>query len=149
MARSVPVDPPVAAPVSSPSPALSLAEQILAADDLRRECVHDPEAGRTLPGWEKIPHKLYAATLWADELDEIYAEQAERLEKGGKAAARRGFRARFVAAALRDEAGNRVFTMEQAAALGRKIGSAVGQVYDVVCRLNGLTKEDAEAGPKN
>lgn len=128
---------------------MSIAEQILAADDLARECVHDPAGGKVLPGWGAVPGPLYATTLVADQLDEVYAEQAERLEKGGKGVARRGFRARFVAAGLVDQQGQRVFTPEQAMALGKKNGAAVGQVYDVLCRLNGLTKEDAERAEKN
>lgn len=128
---------------------MSLAAHILGLNDLRRECVHDPAQGKVLPGWESITQPLYATTLSADSLDELQSIQADLLETGGKRAARRGFRARLVAAGLVDANGERVFSAEQAEALGAKSGAALGPIHDAICRLNGLTQDASERAEKN
>lgn len=55
-----------------------------------------------------------------------------------------GARARLVSLACVDEAGQRLFTAKDIEALGRKSGTALDRVFQVVQKLSGLSNEDMQ-----
>lgn len=112
-------------------------EQILAADDLKRERVEVPEWGG----------HLFVGTITGaarDEFETVIFEPnkspRERL---------RNIRARLVALTAVDEEGNLLFSQEDVEALGKKSAGVLDRVFSVAQRLNGLSKEDAENLAKN
>jgi len=60
-----------------------------------------------------------------------------------------GFRAAILTATWVDEAGEPLFTAEDAAALLSKNAKTLETVVEVACKLNGFTKEDVEDLEKN
>lgn len=58
-------------------------------------------------------------------------------------------RGRLLAFSAVDEAGNRLFTDEDAIALGQKSAKALERCVKVIQRLNGLTDRDLEDAKKN
>ncbi len=53
-----------------------------------------------------------------------------------------GMRAKLLVKCLIDENGDRLFTDQDAAALGAKNGSVIDRLYDVAARLSGLSEEE-------
>ena len=53
-----------------------------------------------------------------------------------------GMRAKLLVKCLVDEAGERLFTDQDAAALGAKSGTVIDRLYDVAARLSGLSEEE-------
>jgi hypothetical protein len=53
-----------------------------------------------------------------------------------------GMRAKLLVKCLVDEAGERLFTDQDAPALGAKNGSVIDRLYDVAARLSGLSEEE-------
>lgn len=53
-----------------------------------------------------------------------------------------GMRAKLLVKCLIDEAGERLFTDQDASALGAKNGSVIDRLYDVASRLSGLSEEE-------
>jgi hypothetical protein len=53
-----------------------------------------------------------------------------------------GMRAKLLVKCLIDEAGERLFTDQDAPALGAKNGSVIDRLYDVAARLSGLSEEE-------
>jgi hypothetical protein len=110
-------------------------EAILTAQDLAHEDVPVPEWGgtvrvRTLTGAER--DALGAAMVDADGKPDLV-----------------GYRCRMVAASVVDEAGARLFSDADAAALGAKSASALDRVASAVERINGMGAEAVEAAEKN
>jgi len=110
-------------------------DQILQAEDIRRERVEVPEWGgdvfvRTMTGSER------------DQLEiSIIGKQGERnLEN---------LRAKIVALSVVDEEGNRVFSFEDTPALALKSARAMDRVFAVAQRLSGFTPKDVEELTKN
>jgi len=56
-----------------------------------------------------------------------------------------GMRAKLLVKCLVDEAGERLFSDQDAPALGAKNGSVIDRLYDVAARLSGLSEEEKEA----
>ncbi len=56
----------------------------------------------------------------------------------------KNIRAKLVALCVVDEQGNRVFSDDDAEALGRKSAAALDRVFEAAQRLSGLRKEDVE-----
>lgn len=107
-------------------------DAILGADDLQTEDVPVPEWGgavrvRTFTGEDR--------DTWEQSLVDI--ETGERKPQ-------HNFRAHLVALTAIDDAGNRLFTTEDVAALGAKSGIALDRVWEVAMRLNGLTEDAVE-----
>lgn len=107
---------------------------ILGADDRRTEDVAVPEWGgtvrvRALSGAERDAYEAGIVSLRAD---------------GSKAVNMKNLRGRLVSLSCVDEAGNRIFTDEDAVALGDKSASALERVFDVARRLSGLSEDDVD-----
>lgn len=119
-------------------------DQILGAPDLQRETVPVPEWGE---GAEVIISEMSgeAADDWAAETYTVDGDGEDAKVKVN----RKNFQARAVAACLVDEAGNRLFTTEEVAKLGRKSGKVLGRLFSVADRLNGLTPKSRKALEKN
>lgn len=106
---------------------------ILKTDDIKRELVPVPEWGGS----------VYVKTMTGPERD-----QFELSCITGKGKNRRmsfeNVRATAAAFTICDEKGNRLFQANEVIELGRKSGNALGRVWEVASRLNGLTQEDVE-----
>jgi hypothetical protein len=113
------------------------AEEILSIDDIETEEVSVPE-------WKQ---KVKIRGLTAEEGDAY--ERAIFEMRGSKVITRDNVRARLVAMSIVNGDGGRVFTDEQAAALGKKSRRAIDRLYAVAARLSGLRKEDIEELEKN
>ena len=114
-------------------------DQILAADDLPREAVAVPEWGGD----------VIVRALTGQERDEYEVAMGRALNDADKG---RGInmRARLVAMALVDEAGNRLFNHEShVERLGRKSGRALDRVFEVAQRLSGLGRAAQETAAGN
>lgn len=113
-------------------------EQILKADDLPYEDVEVPEWGgvvrvRTLTGAERDAWEQSIITMQAN--GKKAPTMQRRLDN---------LRAKLVARCLIDDAGARLFTDKDIAALGQKSAAALSRVFEVAQRLNGLTENDVE-----
>ena len=110
-------------------------EQILQADDLKRETVDIPE--------------------WGGEvlLRELRGRERDAFEEGSMDSKRNvtmtNMRARLVALSAIDEEGERLFTAKEATELGDKSATALNRLFEVCCRLSGITSEDVDALEKN
>jgi len=104
-------------------------QQILAAPDLVTEDVPVPEWGGTVR-----VRAITAADRDAFETSVVGDGKGKRNLTN--------LRARLVALAIVDEAGQRVFAAEDVEALGNKSGAALDRVYAVAQRLSGLTERE-------
>jgi hypothetical protein len=118
--------------------ALLTREQILAADDLKREAVAVPEWGgdvivKSLTGAER------------DEFeDSVVRQRGKNRELNLKNA-----RARLVSLSLVDESGQRLFSAGDVELLGRKSAAALDRVFGAAQKLSGLTEQDIDELAKN
>lgn len=115
-------------------------EQILNADDIAYADVDVPEWGgvvrvRTLMGHER------------DEFEGAVVD--ERGEKISVAKRMENMRARLVALTVVDAEGQRVFSEQEAAALGKKSAAALERVFTVAARLARLLQSDIDELVKN
>jgi len=105
-------------------------EQILQADDLKRESVDTPE--------------------WGGEvlLRELRGRERDAFEEGSLDSKRNvmmtNMRARLVAMSAIDEEGERLFTAKEATELGDKSATALNRLFEVCCRLSGITESDVD-----
>ena len=110
-------------------------EQILQADDLKTERVEVPE--------------------WGGEvlLRELRGRERDAFEEGSMDKQRNismsNMRARLVAISAIDEQGERLFTSKEAAQLGDKSATALNRLFEVCCRLSGITSDDVDQLEKN
>lgn len=109
-------------------------EQILQANDLKREVVFVPEWGgevtvRTLTGEEKDAYEMAMYAGGKKDLSNI--------------------RAGLLARAIVGDDGKRLFTDAEVQALGRKSASALDRVYSAAARLSGISKDDEKEFEKN
>ena len=111
-------------------------EQILAADDLQYRDVHVPEWG----GIVRL-REMTGAEREDFENAVVAAQKADgRVEN---------LRATMLSMCIVDAAGNRLFTADDVAALGRKSGVALIRVFTEAQKLSALTAEEAGALEKN
>ncbi len=110
-------------------------DEILSADDLKRERVE-------LPEWGDEDSHAYVRTMTGRERD-AYEENCQG--DGGL----RNIRARLVALTLCDENGERLFTDVEANKLGDRSSLALNRVCRIAQRLSGLTGQDVEDLAKN
>ena len=108
-------------------------DAILKAHDLPTEDVEVPEWGgvvrvRGLTGAER------------DAFEQSIVEQRGKNTRMNL----RNIRAKLVALTVVDEEGNRVFSDEDAEALGKKSAAALDRVFAAAQRLSGLRPEDVE-----
>jgi hypothetical protein len=109
-------------------------EQILAADDIKKEPVRVPEWGG-----EVLIAAMNGAARDAWE-QSLITEEKLRLEN---------IAARLVAHCAVDENGARLFTDADIVALGKKSSKALARCVKAAQRLNGLTGADLEELAKN
>ena len=110
-------------------------EAILKTDDLPRELVQVPEWGGD----------VYVRTLTGTERDAFEQSMVGKKSKMNLD----NVRARFAVLTICDEAGQRLFTDDDAKVLGDKSAAALDRVFAVAQRLNGFSSEDAEDLAKN
>ena len=108
-------------------------DQILKADDIAHEDVKCPEWGGT----------LRVKSLSAHERDLF---EAGLVVSPGKKSKDRlnDFRASYIARAIIDADGKRLFSDKDIAALSKKSAKPVSRVFDVAQRLSGMTDKDVE-----
>jgi len=102
-------------------------KSILAADDVRKEKIAVPEWGgdvflRVLTGTDR------------DRFEESYADQKMK-----------SFRIRFLLLALCDEAGERLFSDDEADVLGKKSSVVINRLFEAGWKLNAFTQEAVDA----
>lgn len=105
-------------------------DQILSSSDLPSEEVPVPEWGG----------KVFVRTMSGAERDAF--EQAIVDARKGKASV--NVRATLAVRVVTNAAGERVFDDEDAEALGKKSGRALGRIFDVAQRLNGFSDKDVD-----
>lgn len=110
-------------------------EQILGADDLKREEVEVKEWGgvvlvRELRGRER------------DAFEEGSLDKQRNVKMAN-------MRARLVAMSAIDEEGERLFTAKEAEQLGEKSATALNRLFEVCCKLSGITESDVDTLEKN
>lgn len=105
-------------------------DQILNADDRATKEVEVPEWGGS----------VLIAAMSAASRD---AFEASMLDNKGKGDAKKlqNFRARFIAACIVDESGNRLFSDKDIVSLGRKSSAPISMLFDECRELNGMTDE--------
>lgn len=113
---------------------------ILNAVDVQIEKVFVPEWG----------DEVIVRGLTGDELDDFQGSIRQfRPTFDGKGMepvlVQQGMRAKLLVKCLIDEAGKRLFTDQDAPALGAKNGAVIDKLYDVAARLSGLSEEEKEA----
>jgi hypothetical protein len=112
-------------------------DAILGAVDVQTEKVDVPEWGGG----------VIVRGLTGDELDSFQGSIRQfRPTFDGKGMepvlVQDGMRAKLLVKCLVDEAGERLFTDQDAPALGAKNGSVIDRLYDVAARLSGLSEEE-------
>jgi len=113
-------------------------EQILSADDLKREEVYVPNWGGS----------VFVRSLTGIDRDWLEEQSVKR--NGDKFEANfNNVRARLVSLAAVDEFGKRLFTEADIEALGAKSAAALDLVFTVASRLNGLSAKDVDELAKN
>ena len=110
-------------------------DAILAAQDIKTECVEVPEWGGA----------VLLRALTAGERDAF----DEAVTAARQAKAPTLVRARLVALAAVDANGVRLFTDADAAALDAKSGAVLDRLFAVAARLAGIGRRDAEDLEKN
>jgi hypothetical protein len=109
-------------------------EQILGATDRKTEDVAVPEWGgsvrvRALSGAERDSYEASIVSLQGD---------------GTKVISLKNLRGRLVSLSCIDDEGGRLFSDEDAIALGDKSAAALERVFDVARKMSGLTEDDVE-----
>lgn len=116
---------------------MSLRDTILQAQDIEQERVSVPEWGITVT----------IRGMTAGERDDFEASWFTDDAKPKRNLA--NVRARLAVRCMLDDEGKRIFSDQDAEALGRKSGRAMDRVYAVASRLSGLGAKDAEELAKN
>lgn len=111
---------------------MNLRQQALLAEDRPRVPVDIPEWG----------FSAFVQTLMAEDYDD-YESWAFKKDDGNN------YRAKLVCRALVDEHGNRIFTDDDAAAVGKKSALVVGRIFNVVAAHNRTSLDDMEELKKN
>lgn len=105
-------------------------EQIFAAEDLPREEVEVPEWGGV----------VIVRGLASGERDAWEAEAIHAREKKGDPLA--NFRARLVVRCSIGDDGSPLFDVSDVPRLSKKSSRAIIRIFDVACRLSGITSDD-------
>jgi hypothetical protein len=109
-------------------------EQIIEAADRKTEDVDVPEWGGT----------VRVRALSGTERDAYEAGIVQLRGDGTKIVNLKNLRGRLVSLSCVDENGARIFTDEDAIALGDKSAAALERVFDAARRLSGLSEDDVE-----
>ena len=106
-------------------------EQILQAQDIKKEKVEVPEWGGA----------VYVKTMTAAEKDKF---EKSVMGKPGSEPDIEGVRAKMLAQTIVDEQGKLLFTLEEVDLLSAKAARACDRIFAVAQRLSGFTAEDVE-----
>jgi hypothetical protein len=110
-------------------------DQILQSDDLKRETIATPEWGGDVL------------------VRELRGRERDAFEEGSMDSKRNvtmtNMRARLVAMSAIDEEGERLFSAKEATELGDKSATALNRLFEVCCRLSGITSDDVDKLEKN
>lgn len=109
-------------------------DEILSADDLKKETVSVPEWGGS----------VIVRSLMGFERDQFEASIVQ-----GRSTNLSNLRAKLVALGAINEKGKRLFTTKDVELLGKKSASALDRVFAVCQRLSGLTTKDVDELAKN
>jgi hypothetical protein len=119
-------------------------EEILAAQDLRRELVPVPEWGTDAKG---EPAAVYVRTITGADRDRY--QLSLRPDAEGDPIDLDNFRARFLCFCICDEAGRRLFADDEGELIGGKSADALARLWVAANRLNGTDAEAVERARKN
>lgn len=113
-------------------------EQILQADDLKKELVSVPDWGGD----------VYVRTMTGTERD---AFEQSIIETDGENIKMNfvNIRAKLCASTIVDEEGNRLFEEKDIAELGKKSAAALNHIFTAAQKLNGISKDDIKELAKN
>jgi len=113
-------------------------DDILKAADTQTEEVDVPEWGGTVlvRGLTGTERDEYEASLMVRRGDQMVMNTANG-------------RAKLIAKCVVDDDGRRLFTDQDANALGEKSGKALDRLFDVASRLSGLREEDVKEATGN
>src|SRR4051794_20112140 len=106
-------------------------DQILSASDLPTEPVQVPEWGGC----------VYLRTMSGTERDSFEQGIVDARKSGTELV---NIRARLAVKTVCDQSGTRLFTDDDADALGKKSGKALDRIFEVAQRLNGIGEKDVE-----
>tara|TARA_R100000808_G_scaffold6198_1_gene18566 strand:+ start:4971 stop:5321 length:351 start_codon:yes stop_codon:yes gene_type:complete len=110
-------------------------DDILGVEDLETEKVKVPEWGGVVI------------------LRELKGSERDTFEEGSldknRNVSMANMRARLVALSAVDDKGERLFSAKDAVKLGSKSASALDRLFEVACRLSGITDRDVEDLEKN
>jgi hypothetical protein len=109
-------------------------DAVLGADDRKTEDVPVPEWNGT----------VRVRALSGTERDAYEAGIVQLRGDGSKVVNLKNLRGRLVSLSCVDEDGARIFTDEDAIALGDKSAAALERVFDVARRLSGLSEDDVK-----
>lgn len=124
-----------AAPANGSQPQAILSrEAILSAEDITTELVAVPEWGgsvyvRAMSGRERDRFERAMVSITGKNVETNWDNM----------------RAKLVAFSCVDSEGNLLFRQADVVELGKKSGRALGRVFDVAQRINGITDEEVEA----
>lgn len=114
---------------------MSLRDDILAADDAKVVALEVPEWGRT----------VHLRVMSGAERDRFEMTTHKDPKSGALApGAMVNLRARFAVLVVCDEKGERVFTDQDAEALGRKSAAALDRILDAGMKLNRITEAEVQ-----
>lgn len=113
-------------------------EDVLQANDIKREEVEVPEWGGT----------LLVQSLRGEERDALEGSMIEGKGKNSRVNLN-NLRAKLVARSVVDESGSRIFTDADIPLLTKKSAAALNRVYEVAQRLSRITQEDVDELTKN
>lgn len=122
---------------------MTIRDAILSATVLKRETVPTPE-------WQPVGITEVVVSEFSGEARDAFEADATIGE--GKSAKRNlvNIRARMAALTVIDPAtGARIFSDEDAAALGRTSARALDRIWEAAVRLNALTEQAVESATKN
>jgi hypothetical protein len=104
-----------------------------------------PVAVVEVPEWGEGAH-VRVGSLTAADRDAFEADTIARRRDGRDL---ENIRARLAVLCIVDEQGNRVFSDDDAPALGQQSAAALGRIFAAATQLNGLSATDVEALTKN
>ena len=113
-------------------------EAILSADDLPRESLLIPEWGGD----------VWIRTLTQQERDEWEQQVRDQTWEDG-AVGQAGLKSLLAILTLLDADGQRMFVSDDLPEFNQKSAAAVDRIWQVACRLNGLTEGDVEELAEN
>jgi hypothetical protein len=111
-------------------------EQILSADDMIKKTVQVSEWGG----------EVYVRTMTGAERDKF---ESMLFDSQGNKSVTENFRAKLLAMCMVDDEGKRLFTDKEVSELGKKSSKAIGRIYEVARKLNGIGIDEEAILEKN